>query len=754
MSRARENARRASDWGAWFPAADRDAEVERLERELAASQKRERKALHEAGEAKERFKRLLGSNRRFFDTLRDRRAQQLVNQKRLAAQYAVRSVLDEAESLADAAPEVLKVLAGSLGWQRAVLWTADEEAGALRCGAVWQRTANSPNGSSDGFEAACQRTSFAAGEGLPGRAWANNRVVWTGHLEREAGGNAEAVMAEGLRGALAFPVSAGGRCFGVIELLDTETPEPDKELHYTVGLIGTQIGRFVERRATEAELEESRRLFRRIADASPDILYLYDLIEGRNVYVNPGVEQVLGYEPSQIAVMGDNLIPYLLHPEDLPATVENIKTLDALEEGEVNETEYRMRHADGTYRWLTSHEVVFSRGPDGRIQQVLGLAQDVTERKKAAEALAESEERLRLAAEAGRVGVVEWDLLADESRCSDVLIEIFGYPPDKRNPSYADFLERVHPEDRERVRHALDASIAAGAPHELEFRIVRPDGEVRQVRSRGRVHRDENGEPVRVVGITQDATEQKRAEEERDRLRALEVAAAAEDAERGRISRELHDRVAHSMGVVHQSLQLYEALEERDPDRAWDRLHMAKEASRTALEQTRNLSAELRRSETEKGLVPALRDLLEVAVPDEVHAELHASGEEALLSEQQRGQLYLILREAVRNAVRHSGGENIKVGLEITPEEFSGYVEDDGRGFGANDGNANDGNANGVSNGSAGEPGGIGVQTMRERAALVGGWTQTYPAPEGGAGVEVRVPIHTRGGVIWQRGPR
>lgn len=657
------------------------------------------------------------------------------------------SVLDEAENLADAAAEILKVIAGSLGWQRAVLWTPDEAAGVLRGSAVWSRTVNEP----DSFEAVCRETSFAAGEGLPGRAWANNRVVWTGEPEKAADSGAEAKMVEGLHGALAFPISAGGRCFGVIELLDEGALEPDKELHYTVSLIGAQIGRFVERRATEAELEKSRRLFRRIADASPDILYLYDLIEERNVYVNPGVEQVLGYAPSQIEAMGDDLIPRLLHPEDLPATVESIETLDSLEDGEVNETEYRMRHAGGTYRWLRSHEVVFSRAPDGRIQQVLGLAQDVTERKKAAEALAKSEERLRLATEAGRVGVVEWDLLADESRCSEVMIEIFGYPPDKRNPSYADFLERVHPEDRERVRQALDASVAAGESHELEFRIVRPDGERRQVRSRGRVHRDENGEPARVVGITQDITEQKQAEEERDRLRALEVAVAAEDAERERISRELHDRVAHSMGVVHQSLQLYEVLEEKDPDRAWDRLHTAKEMARTALEQTRNLSAELRRSETEKGLVPALRDLLEVAVPDGVRTELHASGEETLLSEQQRGQLYLILREAVRNAVRHSGGKNLKVGLRITPEEASGYVEDDGRGFGADNGGTNNGNTNGASNGDVGEQNGVGLQAIRERAALVGGWTQTYPAPEGGVGVEVRVPIHTRGGVIWQR---
>ena len=307
--------------------------------------------------------------------------------------------------------------------------------------------------------------------------------------------------------------------------------------------------------------------------------------------------------------------------------------------------------------------------------------------RRGEEELREAEERLRLATEAGRVGLLDWDVLADERRCSGAMAEIYGYPPGEFNPSsYEEFLERVHPDDRGRVRSTLDAAVAAGAPYELEFRIVRPAGDIRWVHAKGRVHRDEKGVFARVLGVSLDVTEQKQAEEERDRLHLLEVTAHAEAAERDRISRELHDRVAHSMGVAHQSLQLYEALAEKDPVRADGKLHTAKEMMKTALEQTRNLSMELRRSETENGLVPALQDLLEVAVPDDVSAELSASGVESRLSDHQRGQLYLILREAVRNAVRHSGCRRLTVGLDITTEEVSGYVEDDGRGFEGNGG--------------------------------------------------------------------
>jgi PAS domain S-box-containing protein len=323
------------------------------------------------------------------------------------------------------------------------------------------------------------------------------------------------------------------------------------------------------------------------------------------------------------------------------------------------------------------------------------------------------------------VGLLDWDVLADESRCSGAMAEIYGYPPGEFNPSYEGFLESVHPDDRVRVRRTLDAAVAAGAQHELEFRIVRPAGDVRWVHYKGRVHRDERGTPARVLGVSIDITEQKQAEEERERLHSLEVGAHAEAAERERISRELHDRVAHSMGVAYQSIQVYEALAEKDPVRARGKLHTAQEMTKTALEQTRNLSVELRHSETENGLVAALQDLLEVTVPDDISAELSISGAESRLSDQQRGQLYLILREAVRNAVRHSGCGSLTVGLDIASEEIFGYVEDDGCGF----------------EGNGETQGGLGLRSIRERTTLLQGTTEMYSSPEGGAGVRVRLPL-------------
>jgi len=372
--------------------------------------------------------------------------------------------------------------------------------------------------------------------------------------------------------------------------------------------------------------------------------------------------------------------------------------------------------------------------PDTELLYTVGLIGgklgQFAEHRRADRVLREAEEQLRLATEAGRVGLLDWDVLADERRCSGAMAEVYGYPPGEFNLSYQEFLQRVHPDDRGHVRSTLDAAVAAGAPYELEFRIVRPAGDIRWVHAKGRVHRDEKGVFARMLGVSLDVTEKKQAEQERQRLHSLEVGAYAEAAERERISRELHDRVAHSMGVAHQSLQLYEALAEKDPVRARGKLHTAKEMTKTALEQTRNLSMELRRTETENGLVPALQDLLEVAVPDDVNAVLSTSGAESLLSDHQRGQLYLILREAVRNSVRHSSCRRLTVGLDITSEEISGYVEDDGHGF----------EGNGESRDR------LGLRSIRERTALLEGTAEVYSSPEGGVGVKVRIPLRNGGG--------
>ncbi len=184
------------------------------------------------------------------------------------------------------------------------------------------------------------------------------------------------------------------------------------------------------------------------------------------------------------------------------------------------------------------------------------------------------------------------------------------------------------------------------------------------------------------------------------------------------------------MAVAHQSLQLYEVMKDRDPSAVAAKMVLAREMTRAALESTRNLSMELRRSEAEEGLEGALRDLLKVAVPSGVQVGLRVEGDESLVPGRARGQLFLILREAVLNATSHSECRHITVGLRIDEARAVGSVEDDGRGF--------DQDGDHFS--------GVGLSSMRERAQLLGGELTVRSVPGDGTRVEVFLPLARGGG--------
>jgi PAS domain S-box-containing protein len=195
--------------------------------------------------------------------------------------------------------------------------------------------------------------------------------------------------------------------------------------------------------------------------------------------------------------------------------------------------------------------------------------------------------------------------------------------------------------------------------------------------------REEDGEVDTIIAVAQNVTERKQAQEERERLLAREWKARAEAEERKRISRELHDHVAHSMGVVHQSLELHEALKQSDPEAARAKITLAKEATVEAMSLTKNLSSTLRSSAEvqEEGLTAALSRLLEVAVPPGLECDISVEGDEALVPPHVREQLFVILREGIRNAVSHSEAGRMDVEVRISSEEVMGCVQDDGRGF-------------------------------------------------------------------------
>lgn len=252
----------------------------------------------------------------------------------------------------------------------------------------------------------------------------------------------------------------------------------------------------------------------RALEASSSGVVISDPNEPDNpiIYVNPAFEKVTGYPPEE--VLGRNC-RFLQGDDGMQSDLEEVRA--AIRDGRDCRVVLRNYRKDGTPFW---NELYISPVHDevGRLKNFIGVQNDVTERRRLEETLSEGEERLRLAMRAGHIGMCEWNAVTNKLSCSEGFAEIFGLPPENLGPDYADLIERVHPEDRGSLQEAQRVATAEGDSHEVEYRVVHPDGAVRWVAERGRVYRDGSGGVKRTIGIIQDITERRRAEEERNYL--------------------------------------------------------------------------------------------------------------------------------------------------------------------------------------------------------------------------------------------
>ena len=172
--------------------------------------------------------------------------------------------------------------------------------------------------------------------------------------------------------------------------------------------------------------------------------------------------------------------------------------------------QYRLRRDDGEYRWI-SDQGVPRYDAQGTFAGYIGSCVDVTELMTKDEALRESEERMRLAAAAVNLGIWEWHLATNEIWATNARRAVLGWPSTGK-VSFEDFMSQVHPEDRSRIRQTINDALRDGKDYESEYRLVLPDGIVRWMSTRGRIHFDSAGKPSRLLGISIDITARKQAE--------------------------------------------------------------------------------------------------------------------------------------------------------------------------------------------------------------------------------------------------
>jgi len=230
------------------------------------------------------------------------------------------------------------------------------------------------------------------------------------------------------------------------------------------------------------------------------------------------------------------MVKDVTHPEDYPHTSAQAKRAIDPSLQEDKPYEYRIYRADtGEMRWVRAEGHALFEKVDGTIRPVryLGCVQDITETKRAAEALAESERRQRLALEAASMAVWEFDLRTNAMANSPDLERLFGFPAEA-DVTLEDFRECYLPGERERTQQSAMAALAEGETHfEVEFRIRRRDGQERWLLLRAEILMEGDRNPVRLVGVLMDIDERKRNAERQILL-----------------MRELNHRVKNSLSVV------------------------------------------------------------------------------------------------------------------------------------------------------------------------------------------------------------
>jgi PAS domain S-box-containing protein len=253
-------------------------------------------------------------------------------------------------------------------------------------------------------------------------------------------------------------------------------------------------------------LRESEDRFRLIAENASDLISVFDT-QGKRVYANPAYGKLFG---DAQAVLGTDIAAQI-HPDDQERVRESFR--ETVRDGRTRHSVFRFLVTGGEERFIESHRSAVLDA-QGRVEFVVAVARDVTERRRTDEALRARDMQLQEAQVLANVGSWEWDLRSNTRAWSTQLSRIFGLRPGQLPSAFDGFYPLVHPEDRERTAALAREALRTGKGYEDQFRIVRPDGAVRTLHNQARVDRDESGKAVRVIGVCQDITERKVAEEQ------------------------------------------------------------------------------------------------------------------------------------------------------------------------------------------------------------------------------------------------
>ncbi|MBI2831775.1 MAG: PAS domain S-box protein, partial [Chloroflexi bacterium] len=319
----------------------------------------------------------------------------------------------------------------------------------------------------------------------------------------------------------------GTRLSAVLNVL--LVPGTDNKERYRLNVID-----ITERKKADEQIRRQAKMLDLVGEA-----VLAGDIEANIAYWNDAAEKMYGWQRDE--ALGQNAIA-LLVPE--ASRKEAGEIVANLRRGKSWAGEFTVKRKDGTiFPSLFNVTPVFA---DGKPAGLIGASRDITQRKRMEESLRRSQASLAEAQRIANLGSWEWHVKTGRMRWSPNLYRILGLDSKTFVPTFGTILNVVHPDDRELFAQSANTALTQGKPYDIELKIVKPDGSVRNLHFVAEVNLDETGKPVKLVGTAQDITERKKAEEQ---VRVYERLATL-----GKVVGSISHELRNPLGVIDSSV--------------------------------------------------------------------------------------------------------------------------------------------------------------------------------------------------------
>ena len=508
--------------------------------------------------------------------------------------------------------------------------------------------------------------------------------------------------------------------------LESTITEPEDGAPASIRMVVTNID---EQKKSDIALNRNRQRQENLI-ANTKAGYFYIDKDGRFQDVNHGWLQMHGYE-SVDEVIGQH---YSLTQVEENTQYANNIVQDFLEGHGPSTAEFSRRNKDGSIGYH-----MYSINPvnvDGEVIGVEGFLIDITPFKHSQIALRESDELLSKARDMGKLGSWKWDIPTNTLEWSDEMFNIFGLD---RETFHGDLQKviasAIHPDDRGLVEESNRSVIENNKPSPVEYRVIRPDGDIRVVWAEAlELVLDDDGQPCTLSGIVKDITERIKAEKSiqssRDQLRLLsQRLLSVREEERTNLARELHDGIGQALTALNFDLDYIQSMLTPEQVKIESKIKGMEKILRDTLVDVQRISGELRpRLLDELGLDDAIlwfandfgdRSGIKVTFVNKMTVRK--------VDAMRSIALFRILQEALTNVARHAKASEIKIFLSETSHGILLRIEDNGIG---------------IHHAPVHDIESLGILGMEERTLPFGGTFSVQAGEHNGTVVSVTLPLN------------